>query len=89
MRPPAETAFSAPTTARSHSRPKIANDTPYSESIFKTMVYMGDFPGDFNSLGDAEVDQQLGDLLGGHGGAAAGVHGPGDDAVAGDGLACE
>ncbi|WP_083975414.1 DDE-type integrase/transposase/recombinase [Kitasatospora mediocidica] len=38
---------------RSHSRPKVSNDNPYSESHFKTMKYMGDFPGSFNSLADA------------------------------------
>jgi putative transposase len=35
---------------RSHSRPKVSNDNPYSESNFKTMKYMGDFPRNFNSL---------------------------------------
>ncbi|MDH6580543.1 transposase InsO family protein [Kitasatospora sp. MAP5-34] len=38
---------------RSHSRPKVSNDNPYSESHFKTMKYMGDFPGKFKSLADA------------------------------------
>ena len=38
---------------RSHSRPKVSNDNPYSESNFKTMKYMGDFPGSFNSLTEA------------------------------------
>ncbi|MDH6111834.1 transposase InsO family protein [Kitasatospora sp. MAP12-15] len=38
---------------RSHSRPKVSNDNPYGESHLKTMKYMGDFPGSFNSLTDA------------------------------------
>ncbi|WP_441248210.1 transposase [Kitasatospora sp. McL0602] len=29
---------------RSHSRPKVSNDNPYSESQFKTIKYSGDFP---------------------------------------------
>lgn len=39
------------------------------------------------TAGDAEVGQQLGDLLAGHGGAAVRVDGVGHDAVAFDGLA--
>ncbi|TDT97453.1 integrase-like protein [Streptomyces sp. 846.5] len=35
---------------RSHSRPKVSNDNPFSESNFKTMKYMSDFPKSFNSL---------------------------------------
>ena len=31
--------------ARSHSRPQVSNDNPYSEANFKTMKYMSDFPG--------------------------------------------
>ncbi|WP_441249817.1 hypothetical protein [Kitasatospora sp. McL0602] len=29
---------------RSHSRPKVSNDNPYSEAQFKTTKYMSDFP---------------------------------------------
>lgn len=35
---------------QSHSRPRVSNDNPYSESHFKTMKYRPDFPGHFDSL---------------------------------------
>ena len=35
---------------RSHSRPRTSNDNPYSESQFKTLKYMPDFPDRFGSL---------------------------------------
>ncbi|MGW7449801.1 IS3 family transposase [Kitasatospora sp. NPDC054795] len=35
---------------RSHSRPKVSNDNPYSESQFKTTKYASDFPERFDSL---------------------------------------
>jgi transposase InsO family protein len=35
---------------RSHSRPKVSNDNPYSESHFKTTKYQPDFPQRFDSL---------------------------------------
>ncbi len=38
---------------RSHSRPSVSNDNPYSESLFKTMKYAPDFPDRFGSIGDA------------------------------------
>jgi transposase InsO family protein len=38
---------------RSHSRPKVSNDNPFSEANFKTMKYMSDFPKSFNSLEEA------------------------------------
>ncbi len=40
---------------RSHSRPRVSNDNPYSESLFKTMKYGPTFPERFASLGDARV----------------------------------
>lgn len=40
---------------RSHSRPRVSNDNPYSESLFKTMKYGPTFPERFGSLGDARV----------------------------------
>ncbi len=40
---------------RSHSRPRVSNDNPYSESLFKTMKYTPAFPDRFGSLGDARV----------------------------------
>jgi putative transposase len=38
---------------RSHSRPKVSNDNPYSEAAFKTLKYCPAFPDRFGSLGDA------------------------------------
>jgi transposase InsO family protein len=38
---------------RSHSRPRISNDNPYSEAQFKTLKYLHDFPKYFASLHDA------------------------------------
>ena len=38
---------------RSHSRPSVSNDNPYSESLFKTMKYTPEFPDRFGSIGDA------------------------------------
>lgn len=40
---------------RSHSRPRVSNDNPYSESMFKTMKYGPTFPERFGSLGDARA----------------------------------
>ncbi len=38
---------------KSHSRPYVSNDNPYSESHFKTLKYRPDFPGNFGSIEDA------------------------------------
>jgi putative transposase len=38
---------------KTHSRPHVSNDNPYSESHFKTLKYRPDFPGRFGSLQDA------------------------------------
>lgn len=38
---------------RSHSRPKVSNDNPYSESHFKTVKYAPDYPQRFDSLAHA------------------------------------
>jgi putative transposase len=38
---------------KSHSRPHVSNDNPYSEAQFKTLKYRPDFPGRFGSLEDA------------------------------------
>jgi len=40
---------------KSHSRPRVSNDNPYSESQFKTMKYRPDFPQYFGSLADARA----------------------------------
>lgn len=38
---------------KTHSRPHVSNDNPYSESQFKTMKYRPEFPARFGSLQDA------------------------------------
>lgn len=40
---------------KSHSRPHVPNDNPYSEAQFKTMKYRPDFPERFGSEQDARV----------------------------------
>jgi putative transposase len=40
---------------RSHSRPRVSNDNPYSESAFKTLKYAPAFPDRFGSLADARA----------------------------------
>jgi transposase InsO family protein len=40
---------------RSHSRPSVSNDNPYSESQFKTMKYGANYPDRFGSLDEAEA----------------------------------
>jgi putative transposase len=40
---------------RSHSRPSVSNDNPYSESQFKTMKYRPEFPERFGSIEDARA----------------------------------
>ena len=39
----------------SYSRPKVSNDNPYSESLFKTLKYRPSFPNKFNSIEEAEA----------------------------------
>ena len=41
--------------ARTHSRPHVSNDNPYSEANFKTIKYCPAFPGRFGSIEDARV----------------------------------
>ena len=38
---------------KSHSRPRVSNDNPYSESQFKTMKYCHTYPNRFGSIEDA------------------------------------
>jgi putative transposase len=40
---------------KTHSRPHVSNDNPYSESHFKTLKYRPDFPERFGSLEDARA----------------------------------
>jgi putative transposase len=39
--------------AKSHSRPHVSNDNPYSEAQIKTLKYRPDYPDRFGSLADA------------------------------------
>jgi putative transposase len=41
--------------AKTHSRPYVSNDNPFSESQFKTMKYRPDFPERFGSLEDSRL----------------------------------
>lgn len=41
--------------ARSHSRPRVSDDSPYSESQFKTMKYHRTFPERFGSIEDGRA----------------------------------
>ena len=47
---------------KSHSRPRVSNDNPYSESHFKTMKYRPETPRRFASVG--HVCGAFGDLFG-------------------------
>lgn len=38
---------------KTHSRPHVSNDNPFSESQFKTLKYCPSFPGQFGSIQDA------------------------------------
>ncbi|MCY7419412.1 MAG: DDE-type integrase/transposase/recombinase [Chloroflexi bacterium] len=40
---------------RTHGRPHVSNDDPYSEAGFKTLKYAPDFPGNFASILDARA----------------------------------
>ena len=40
---------------RSHSRPRVSNDNPYSESAFKTLKYHPETPERFGSVEDARI----------------------------------
>jgi len=40
---------------KSHSRPYVSNDNPYSESQFKTMKYCPEFPDRFGAIEDARI----------------------------------
>lgn len=46
----------------SHSRPRVSNDNPFSESQFKTMKYQPDYPGRFEGVAHARgwVDEYFG-----------------------------
>jgi putative transposase len=40
---------------RTHSRPHVSNDNPYSEAAFKTLKYCPAFPARFGSIADARA----------------------------------
>jgi putative transposase len=40
---------------KTHSRPQVSNDNPFSEAAFKTLKYRPDFPTRFGSIEDARV----------------------------------
>ncbi len=40
---------------KSHSRPRVSNDNPYSEAQFKTLKYRPEFPEQFGSIEDARA----------------------------------
>ena len=40
---------------KTHSRPHVSNDNPYSESQFKTLKYRPGFPDRFGSIHDARA----------------------------------
>jgi putative transposase len=40
---------------KTHSRPHVSNDNPYSESAFKTLKYRPGFPDNFGSIEDARI----------------------------------
>ena len=43
---------------KTHSRPHVSNDNPYSEAQFKTLKYRPDFPDRFASIEDARAHCQ-------------------------------
>jgi putative transposase len=40
---------------KSHSRPRVSNDNPFSESWFKSLKFSPEFPERFNSVGEARA----------------------------------
>jgi len=44
--------------AKTHSRPHVSDDNPYSEAQFKTLKYRPDFPERFGSIEDARTHSQ-------------------------------
>ncbi len=46
---------------RTHSRPRVSNDNPYSESQYRTLKYLPDFPDHFESM--THANQFLADFF--------------------------
>lgn len=65
---------------RSHSRPKVSNDNPYSEAWFKTLKYAPVFPERFGSLEDARafMDRFVDHYNHHHRHSSIGLHTPAD-----------
>ena len=65
---------------RSHSRPRVSNDNPYSEALFKTLKYGPEFPERFGSLTDARqfMDSFAGWYNHEHRHTGIGLHTPAD-----------
>jgi transposase InsO family protein len=65
---------------RSHSRPKVSNDNPYSESWFKTLKYAPTFPERFESIHQARdfMDEFVGWYNHEHRHTGIGLHTPAD-----------
>ena len=40
---------------KTHSRPHVSNDNPFSEAQFKTLKYRPDYPAEFGALADARA----------------------------------
>lgn len=45
-----EELFALLDIAKSHSRPHVSNDNPYSEALFKTTKYVPNYPGQFETI---------------------------------------
>ncbi|MBM7768257.1 putative transposase [Glutamicibacter nicotianae] len=65
---------------RSHSRPKVSSDNPYSEAWFKTLKYLPVFPEQFGSLADARdfMNRVVQAYNGHHRHSGIGFHTPAD-----------
>jgi putative transposase len=65
---------------RSHSRPRVSNDNPFSEAWFKTLKYAPAFPDKFSSLADARAHMErfVGWYNAEHHHAGIGLHTPAD-----------
>jgi transposase InsO family protein len=63
---------------RSHSRPRVSNDNPYSESQFRTTKYAADYPERFDSLTHARewMDAFITYCNHDHGHSGIGLHTP-------------
>ena len=56
---PVATLLSDLSVTKSHSRPHVSDDNPYSEAQFKTLKYQPDFPARFDSIEHARAFCQV------------------------------